>query len=401
MKILLVNKFHYLKGGSEKYYFELADLLKQNGHEVAFFSMKDENNITTGEKEYFVEKTDMNTASKLKAFDVIYSKANKELMTKALEEFEPDVVHINNFQRQLSASIIKAIKEKNIPIVMTAHDLNSICPASAMLYKNQICDDCLKKGYISCIKKSCIKNSKLKSVVGVMEYEYYKAHHVWKKIDTIITPSNFIKNKLISGNNECENIVTIHNFVNETNTDDVNNGDYALFVGRLSVEKGILNLVKAVGLVPKAKLYIAGDGPEKDSIEQYIAENKLENKIKLLGYLNQNEIKEYIKNAKCVVLPSICQENCPYSVLEAMEIGKPVIGSRIGGIPELVEDGKSGFLYQYDSVEDLAQKITALFDDDSLVDEFSKRARELFCQNYSAQVYYTKLMEIYKKLIKG
>ena len=169
MRILLVNKFHYLRGGSEKYYFELAQLLKNKGHTVGFFSMKHEENITTGDPEYFVEEIDLNTGSKLKALDVIYSQENKRLMAKALEKFKPDIVHINNFQRQLSASIIDAIKEKNIPIVMTAHDLNPICPASIMLYNGEVCDDCITKGYAQCIKKKCVKGSTLKSTLGVME----------------------------------------------------------------------------------------------------------------------------------------------------------------------------------------------------------------------------------------
>ena len=141
MKILMVNKFHYLKGGSEKYYFELAELLKENGHEVAFFSMKDEKNIKTDCKEYFVEPIDLNTGSKLKALDVIYSKENKKKMEEALDEFKPDLVHLNNFQRQLSASIIDPIKRRNIPIVFTAHDVQAICPAIIMMDNDKnICE---------------------------------------------------------------------------------------------------------------------------------------------------------------------------------------------------------------------------------------------------------------------
>ena len=107
MKILLVNKFHYLKGGSEKYYFALAQLLQENGHQVAFFSMEDPRNKKTNSKEYFVKAIDLNKASKLKAFDIIYAKANKRKMKEALEDFQPDIVHLNNFQRQLSASIVE------------------------------------------------------------------------------------------------------------------------------------------------------------------------------------------------------------------------------------------------------------------------------------------------------
>ena len=401
MKILMVNKYHYLKGGSEKYYFELAKLLKEKGHEIAFFSMKDEKNIKTDCKEYFVEAIDLNNGSKLKAIDVIYSKANEKKMEEALNDFNPDIVHLNNFQRQLSASIIKPIKKKNIPIVFTAHDMQAICPASAMLYKGKICEDCIEKGYRYCIKKSCIKDSKLKSILGVIESKYYRKNKIYKKIDYIITPSEFIKEQLIKGKLEYNKIGTIHNFVISKERIEKNEDEgYAFFFGRLSEEKGILNLIKAIKNIENGKLLIAGDGPERKNIDKYIEENKLQNKIQLLGYLNQEQIRNYIKKSKFIVVPSIWYENCPYSILETMEIGKPIIGSRIGGIPELIENNKNGFLYKYDDIDELEECMKKLFEDKQLVDNQSKKSRELFEQNYSEEIYYNKIIEIYNSLIK-
>ena len=400
MKILLVNKFHYLRGGSEKYYFELANLLKSKGHTVAFFSMKHPENITTGDKEYFVDEIDMNTGSKLKAFDVIYSGTNKKLMTKALDEFKPDIVHINNFQRQLSASIIDAIKEKNIPIVMTAHDLNPICPASIMLYDGKICEDCLTKGYTECIKKKCIKDSTLKSVLGCFEKKYYDAHKIFRKIDCIISPSEFSKKQFAKGRLNCNEIKVLHNFVNESEHKEYVTGDYAFYFGRLSKEKGIINLIKAINQIDDAKLLIAGDGPERENIENYIKEHNLDEQITLLGYQSQDNIREYIRNSRFVVVPSICYENCPYSILETLEIGKPVIGSRIGGIPELISDNVNGYLYDFGSVSQLKDKMQQLFADDEKIKEFSKNSRILFEKNYSPNEYYNSLIKIYESLTK-
>lgn len=399
MRILLVNKFHYLRGGSEKYYFELAQLLKSKGHTVGFFSMKHEENITTGDAEYFVEEIDLNTGSKLKALDVIYSQENKRLMAKALEEFKPDIVHINNFQRQLSASIIDAIKEKNIPIVMTAHDLNPICPASIMLYNGEVCDDCITKGYAQCIKKKCVKGSTLKSTLGVMEKKYYDIHKVFRKIDCIISPSEFNKNQLVNGKLKYNEIVTLHNFVNESERNEYVLGDYAFYLGRLSKEKGILNLIEAIGDIPDAKLLIAGDGPERERIEAYISEHKLDGRITLLGYQNQDSIHKYITNSRFVVIPSICNENCPYSVLEAMEIGKPIVASRIGGIPELIADGENGYLYKADDINELKEKLTLLLDDDEKVNCFAQKSRELYESYYSPDSYYNELIKIYNKVM--
>ena len=399
MRILLVNKFHYLRGGSEKYYFELAKLLKDHGHTVAFFSMKNENNIKTGDREYFVDEIDMNTGSKFEALNVIYSKKNKVLMEKALEEFKPDIVHINNFQRQLSASIIDAVKEKNIPLIMTAHDLNSICPASIMLYNGEVCEDCITKGYTSCIKKKCIKNSMLKSVLGYIEKKYYDLHKIFCKVDCIISPSEFNKNQLLKGKLKCNDITVIHNFVNETKKTDYTLGDGAFYFGRLSKEKGILNLIEAINNIPGARLIIAGDGPERENIQAYIKEHKLENRITLLGYLNQNDIRENIRKCRFVTVPSIWYENCPYSILETMEIGKPIIGSKIGGIPELIQDGINGFTYEHNDVTKLTNILMKLFGNDETVKQFSKNSKQIFIQNYSAEAYYNKLMTVYNKYI--
>lgn len=401
MRILLVNKFHYVNGGSEKYYFELGKLLKKNGNEVAYFSMKDDRNIKTGDKEYFVEKIDLNTGSKLKALDIIYSKKNYKKMQEAIDDFKPDIVHLNNFQRQLSESIVECCKDNNIPMVFTAHDMQAICPASSMLCKGKICEECIEKGYRYCIKKSCIKNSKLKSILGVIESNYYRKKKVYEKIDYIITPSEFMKKQLIKGKLKYNKIQTIHNFIIQKEKTEKNEDEgYAFFFGRLSEEKGILNLIKAIKNIENARLLVAGDGPEKKYISEYINENKLQDKIQLLGYLNQEQIRNYIKKAKFVVVPSIWYENCPYSILETMEIGKPIIGSKIGGIPELIENNKNGFLYKYDDIKELEKNMKKLFDNKQLVDMQSKKSRELFEQNYIEEIYYNKIIKIYSSLIK-
>lgn len=403
MKILLVNKFHYLKGGSEKYYFELGKLLKEHGHEVAYFSMEDEKNITTGDKEYFVEPIDLNKGSKLKALDVIYSKKNKKKMEEALEDFKPDIVHLNNFQRQLSASIIDPIKKKKIPIVFTAHDVQAICPAITMLdNEKNICEKCMRGKYMNCIKKKCNKGSTLKSIIGALEGYFYRINKIYtKKIDYIITPSEFYKEKLIEDGISENKIVAIHNSVELKDYDILteDNG-YALYFGRLSKEKGILNLINAFSKLENGILYIAGEGQEKENIEMFIKENNLQDRIKLLGFLDSTEMKEKIRKSKFVVIPSIWYENCPYSVMETLAIGKPVIGADIGGIPELVQNDRSGITYKYDDINELADKMKELFNNEDLVKEFGNNAKEDANKLYGKENYYSEIIKIYEKVCR-
>lgn len=403
MKILMVNKFHYLKGGSEKYYFELAELLREHGHEVAFFSMKDEKNIKTDCKEYFVEPIDLNTGSKLKALDVIYSKENKKKMEEALDEFKPDIVHLNNFQRQLSASIIDPIKSRNIPIVFTAHDVQAICPAITMMDNDKnICEECMKGKYLNCIKKKCNKGSTLKSIVGALEGYYYRTKNIYtKKIDFIITPSEFYREKMIEDGIPENKIKALHNFVELKDYDlEVSDEEYALYFGRLSKEKGILNLINAFTKLKEGKLYIAGEGPEKETIEKIIKENNLEDRIKLLGFLNADQMKDTIRKCKFVIVPSIWYENCPYSVMETLAIGKPVIGANIGGIPELVKNEQSGLTYKYDDIDELANKMETLFNNEDLVSKYGVNAKKQANELYGKDIYYKNIMNIYEKLVK-
>lgn len=412
MKILLVNKFHYLKGGSEKYYFELGKLLKKYGNEVAYFSMKDDRNIKTEDKEYFVEKIDLNTGSKLKALDVIYSKENYKKMQEAINDFKPDIVHLNNFQRQLSESIVECCYKNKIPMVFTAHDIQAICPAISMMDgEKNICEKCMGGKYMNCFKKKCVKKSTLKSLLGAYEGRYYRNKKVYtEKIGHIITPSIFYKNKFIEDGVNESRIDAIHNFINLENYDlQVENDGYALYAGRLSREKGILNLVEAFTNLVKnnknnaklndIKLYIAGDGPERENIENKIKSNKLDDKIILLGYLNQKDLREYTRKCSFLVTPSIGYENCPYSVIETQAGGKATIVAKIGGIPELVDDNKTGFIYKYDDLAGLEEKMKELFENKELADAFGKAAKEFALKEYSPKGYYEKIKKIYKNVL--
>ena len=403
MRVLLVNKFHYLKGGSEKYYFELGDLLKQHGHEIAFFSMKSDKNIKTNEKEYFVDEIDLNNGSKLKAFDVIYSKENKRKMLQAIEDFKPDIIHLNNFQRQLSESIVEAANEKNVPIIFTAHDVQAICPAITMLDSEKcICELCKKGKYLNCIKKKCVKDSLLKSILAAVEGEYYRIKKVYnKKIDWIVTPSKFYKQKMIEDGMKEDHITAIHNFIELDKYNlELQDDGYALYIGRLSKEKGILNLIEAFSSIEGRKLFVAGDGPEKQRIEEIIKERHLKDRIILLGHINQEEVKQYLSKARFVVVPSIWYENCPYSVMETLAIGKPVIGANIAGIPELVEDKVNGLLYKYDSVSDLESKMKILYENPELAKEYGKNAKKIAIDNYGKEKYYNQIIDIYNKVLK-
>lgn len=403
MKVCLVNKFHYVKGGSETYYFGLGELLKKHGCEVIYFSMKDKKNRPCQQKKYFVEHVDFNApmrkAQMVKAaLKMLYSFEAKKKFEQLIVDEKPDIIHLNIFQSQLTGSIVDVAKKYHIPIVYTAHDLKSVCPNYQMLNHGVICEKCLRGKYMNCFVTGCMKDSKAKSLLATMEAEVYKIKKIYQKMDLVITPSEFYKEKIEeAGIVKCP-IIHMTNFLPEE-TKYMNGavkGEYFLYFGRLSREKGILTLVNAYARAKVDEpLYIVGTGPMKEQIKQLIVKNRLQDRIQLLGYKSGQELKNIVSNALCVCLPSEWYENGPYSVMEAQAVGRPVIVTSNGGLPELVEDGITGYIVKPNDVDDLARKI------EDCVNHISWNTNRILknaMEKYDAKVYVDKVIRIYKEL---
>ena len=405
MKICLVNKFHYIKGGSETYYFGLGELLKKRGHEVIYFSMKDEKNVPCEQEKYFVDNVDFNgrmSPAKLAktSLKMLYSLEAKKKFEQLILDEKPDIIHLNIFQSQLTGSIVEVAKMYDLPIVYTAHDLKSVCPNYMMLNHGHICERCLYGNYLYCFQSGCMKNSKAKSLLATMESMVYRQRGIYKKIDLVITPSGFYKKKLSeSGMFDCD-IIHIPNFLPEgTEFKSVRDGgNYFLYFGRLSLEKGILVLIKAYARAKvKKPLYLVGTGPEEEKIRRFIQEHNLESKIKMLGFKSGDELKQLIQNALCVCLLSAWYENGPYTIMEAQAAGRPVIVSDLGGLPELVTDSYQGIVcrqpYLKNTVKAL-QKVESAPDFDG--DYIIEKAQEKF----DSSKYTDLLVAIYKAIIE-
>lgn len=404
MKILMVNKFFYIKGGSETYYFSLKELLEKNGHTVIDFSMKDEKNFESKYSKFFVNNVDYNKRqsfiSKVKeAVKIIYSFEAKRKLEKLIKETKPDIAHLHIFQHQLSVSILDVLKKYNIPIVYTAHDLKMICPNYKMMTHGKICEKCKSGKYSNCLKNKCVKDSTIKSAVAMSEAYINKYRNAYEKIDYIITPSKFYKDKFIEFGVNKNKIEHIPNFLNtkEIEYDVLPKQDYFLYFGRLSEEKGIMTLIKAMEKT-EAILKIVGTGPLKEKIEIFIKENNYKN-IELLGFKSGKELNTIVANAAAVILPSEWYENGPYSAIESLKLGKILIGSNLGGIPELI-DG-NGYVFKNGDSKDLYEKIEGIIKLDKVSKEQMKdKSLEIFEKEYVSKIHYNKLIKIYRKLVK-
>ena len=360
MKVLLVNKFHYRKGGSETYYFTLAEALQNCGHEVIFFAMQDEKNLPCAQENYFVSNASVNGGIKSKLnmlLHMTYSKEAYEKMKKLLQAEQPDLVILNLVHKQITLSIIDAMKEYDpqLPIFWTMHDLIAVCPSYTMRDgSGKTCEKCLGGNYSHCVKNKCIKGSLPMSMLSRYEAEYIRKQKWYDKVDLFICPSEFYRKKLVEGNFTGSPVITMRNPLPldtafECSTE---NDGYILYFGRLSHEKGVKTLIEAANLCG-CRLVILGTGPQEEELK-VMAEGC--NNIEFKGFQTGKALRNYVKNSKCVVLPSEWYENGPYSAMEAMSMGKPLIVSNMGGLPELVEDGVNGFIYEK-TAESLAEQI--------------------------------------------
>lgn len=398
MQILIVNKFLHPNGGSETYIFKLGDYLKSCGHEVQYFGMEHKSRCVGNAVNSYTSDMDFHEGSKLSKVTypvrTIYSAEARKKIRIVLDDFQPNVVHLNNFNYQLTPSVILEIIEwrkqnrKKCKIIFTAHDYQLICPNHMLNNPNthRNCEKCLGGHFINCVKGSCIHGSKAKSLIGTIEAYFWKWRTVYKYIDTIICCSEFMKSKMESNPLFVKKSVTLHNFVDRVEQKMIAKKDYILYFGRFSKEKGIYTLIKACKELPNIQFVFAGTGPLECEI------NIIPN-IMNMGFLNGAALESLIREARFSVYPSEWYENCPFSVMESQMYGTPVLGADIGGIPELIEVGRTGELYESGNAAELKKKIEKLWADKELTDQYSRNCNDINFDDI--EVYGEKLMRIY------
>lgn len=402
MRILMINKFYYVKGGSETYLFGLKKILEEHGHEVIPFSMKDDKNVPSEYDRYFINNIDYNDKNifrKVKnATKIIYNFDANNNLKKLIQEVKPDIAHLHIFQHQMSPSILKILQKENIPIVYTMHDLKPVCLNYKMMNSKGICEMCNNSKYYKCLSNKCVKNSYLFSLINMIEGYVHKFLKSYNKIDKFITPSKFYKEKLIEAGFNDEDITHIPNFI------DVNNfcpqyryDDYFVYVGRLSEEKGIETLIKSMKKVEKSKLKIIGTGPIENKLRDLVNREQIMN-IEFLGFKSGEELIKLISYSKFMVIPSEWYENAPMSVLEAMSMGKAIIGSDIGGIPELLQYN-NGLIFKANNEKDLTEKINSLLYDIGKINKMGENSRKAMEEHYNSEDHYNNLIEIYNSLL--
>ena len=400
MKVLFINKFLHHNGGSETYIFKLGEYLEKMGNEVQYFGMEHAGRCVGNRVNAYTSDMDFHggvgLAKCIYPIKTIYSIEAQKKIRLVLNDFQPDICHLNNFNYQLTPSIILEIvkwrKETGhkCKIVFTAHDYQLICPNHMLNNPNthQNCEKCFGGHFMNCVKGKCIHGSIAKSVIGMMEAEFWKLKGTYKYIDTMVCCSEFMKSRMHSNPLFGKKTIAMHNFIDKVEWKEVEKKDYILYFGRFSEEKGIGTLIKVCEELPEVQFIFAGTGPLEKSIE------KVEN-IKNVGFQKGAKLEKLIREARFSIYPSEWYENCPFSVMESQMYGTPVLGANIGGIPELIQIGKTGELFESRNENDLKIKIKKLWNDKELCKKYS-----LNCKNISFDTideYYKKIMQVYRQ----
>lgn len=403
MKILMVNKFLHPNGGSETYIFKLGEEFLRQGHEVQYFGMEHEKRVVGNRAEVYTGNMDFHTGKLQKLlypFKIIYSREAYQKMWKVLEDFQPDVVHLNNINFQLTPSVIEAVKKyrkknkKDVKIIATAHDYQWVCPNHMLMIPSskQMCFACKGGKYMNCSKNKCIHNSLVKSVLGTVEAYFYQWKGTYKAVDKIICPSEFINEKLSANPVFKDKTVTLHNFIAPDKKGESSTKlpklpkEYVVYFGRYAEEKGIPALLEVCKKLPHIDFVFAGTGPMEREV------NKVEN-IQNVGFQTGSNLEQLISNAKFFVFPSQWYENCPFAVIEAQLLGTPVVASDLGGTKELVAHQQTGELYPGEDVKELEKTIEALWQDEERIRTYQSNCKKV--QFDSLEEYSRKILDLY------
>lgn len=396
-------------GGGEVIAYNTFKLFEERGHETYFFAT---DNKPYFEKDYKYSKYFPKYANSIKNFIInptkyYWNNEAKNNFEKMLNDVQPDIVHIHGI-RWLTYSILEPCVKHNIPVVQTVHDSSFVCPVSTLLKNNKTyCSniECRKGNYINCVLNNCDKKGFEGSFRNALFDVVALKTHSYNKISKFITPSEALRQLILNadiGITE-DKIVAVNNFLEDSFIQkpvDYSNKGYFLFSGRLSEEKGVQYLLEATKNLPKEiEFHIAGNGPKEKEFKQFADDNNLN--VKFLGFMQRDKLLEEYKNCISGIHPCNWFENFPTSNMEFFALGKPVIGSKMGGISEQIEDGVTGFLFEPTNVDKLAENILKLYNNPDLAIELGKNAKQKALNQYSKDRYYNEILNVYKSVIKN
>jgi glycosyltransferase involved in cell wall biosynthesis len=406
VRVLLLNTYHYPRGGSETHAFALAELLRSHGHEVRFFGMDHPQNLPSEDSPFWVSEIDFGQLNRSRtpraAWKVLgrtlYSRESRRQLDRLLATWMPDVAHIHNIHGHISPSVLDSLVAHRVPVVWTLHDYRLLCPATHFLSRGLVCEECRGHRYWKCAVNRCKRGSLAASSVAALEATVHRYLRIQSKVSVYIAPSEFLRSKFIEFGYPADKVIFVRNFLPEQlESFPSNPAGPAAYIGQLAPWKGVEAAVSAVASLPGRRLTIVGGGPDRDRLDHAVDRLGVRDRVNFTGPVDRSGVLDALAECAFVVVPSVWYENCPYSVMEAQAAGRPVIASRIGGLPELVSEGQNGLVVAPADAEALAGAMKLLWEDGPLVDRLSAGAACTSAE-YAPDAYYRSLMEVYGSL---
>lgn len=348
MRILHVHKFFDLRGGAEVYMHELMRRQAEAGHEVHALSTRSPNNLPSRDASRFVTRYDLSRSDgwrtdAIKAANFLWNREAEQAMDRALRDFTPDVVHLNNTYHHLSASVLAPIRASGVPCVQTLHDLKLACPNYRMMTEGALCERCKGGHYFEAVKHRCLFPSFMPNALAAAEMYFTKLRQTYERaVRTFICPSRFLADTMVAWGEPAPKFTVVRMPV-ERRTPAARDGGYLLAVGRLSPEKGYEDLIRSAGRAPDVRIKIAGVGPVEERLREVMRAEKIEN-VELVGFKRGADLAALYDGAEAFVASPVGYENAPLAVLDALGYGLPILATHIGGLLEMVKDGVNGYL---------------------------------------------------------
>ncbi|MBI5263586.1 MAG: glycosyltransferase family 4 protein [Bradyrhizobium sp.] len=399
MKVLFANKFFFRNGGSEAVMFDEMELLRRRKLEVVEFSMEDERNLPSRFHSYFVSQKSYRHVSRgdkiRSAISLVHSREAVARIRRLLEDEKPDVLHCHNIYHQLTPSIITVASRIGVPVVLTLHDYKPVCPVYTQLSNGKVCTKCADGRFESLLMQRCADGSLARSALLWAEARYHALAGSYHRVSKFIAPSLFMREAVVRRFG-ADKVVHIPNGIDASRIQVATHDQgYVLYLGRLSREKGVETLLTThAASEPPWRLVIAGTGPLLEEAQRKFPSAEFR------GHLAGIELEAAIRGAALIVVPSEWHENSPISILEAMAYGKPIVASRIGGIPELVREGKTGLLFEPGNVSQLSHNIRTLLGNRALRELFGRNARQIVEAEHSLQAHGSALLALYDEIVR-
>jgi glycosyltransferase involved in cell wall biosynthesis len=405
MRILFCNKYNYPFSGTEVYLFELMDLLRQQGHEVALFSMADPRGEPTDYDRHFVPHIDLKNPSSLwqkarLAVHAVYSRDARRRIRAMIADFHPDIAHVRNIYHHLSPSILWELKAQQIPVVYHVNDFKLLCPSYNLVAHGKACEACKGGAFWHATTTGCYAGIGASLTLTAEAYVHRLLGTYRKCVDLFLAPSQFVRDKFVEHGWDAAKFQILPHFQRAHPAHQANTEKAApvLYFGRLSAEKGVDDLVRSMQQVPQMQLVVAGDGPQRDELQQLAASLKLTN-IQFVGHVGPAQRDTLIAQSQFTVLPSHAYETLGKTILESYAEARAVVASDTGSRRELVREGENGLLYPTGDVNALAKAVRALGSQPELAQKMGLSGWNLVREDYTPESHYTRLIALYEEVI--